>query len=437
MPPDVRAPTTQVTVTGPITQIVHDCHLDERDHSEPLSHSVHPRFNILSRQNWRGVGTCSNPRKSPHPVPCREPASSFMVPTDVEPDEKTEEEEIGADVHPRFHRSLRRKWTSVGALQPPPYDPIFTESTNDDRMEWETEERRADEFDRSEAAHSPPPSPSPSSGISWNWNEQTESTFAPLPCTTPSPTEGLLVGCTPHTTQLCSTSTRGGSKKPPDLSSTLSILDPLRSRSEGTEDNTHDVKRNIQQEENRSRDSAIVLDERRPFPSPKKGRKKTIDESEPEGKFEMKVEANTDPSSPYDFESVTLIVLSQNANTQKDTERRQVRTWHRASTSGRSKRQRSIVPTPDDAIAGPSHVATLRSSDPQHIKVQASALSSWLEDLATLCERADASVTSPHRNVLDGMNIIQHLDENMDEMENIKKELQNVRGETSPKCRHR
>ncbi|KAF8425015.1 hypothetical protein L210DRAFT_3509387 [Boletus edulis BED1] len=455
---NVHAPTTKVTVTTPITtQIVHDSDLHEpsprdagEEHdSESVFHSVHPRFNVSFRRSW-DVGTYSSGRTSPEPELCSGPASPFIVPTDIESEWNTDEEDINTEVHPRIHRSLGRHW------RPPPYDPGFAEFSNNDGIEWETEGRWVDEFDRSEMTRSPPPSLSPSSGISCSRDEEAGSAFAALPSTTPSPMEGLLVGCSPHTTRLCSTSTHGGLREPPDPSSaarsTLSILDPLRSQSESPETFNNLKSLLLVSEpqkkstplgeyptiifEKHSRDSAI-LDERRPFPSPKKGRKKSLGESESEGNVNMKVEGNSDPSSPYDFESVTLIVLSQKVNAEKEVEGRGVRARHNASTAGRSQEQRSIISTQDDAR--PSHAVSLRSSDPQHIKAQARALSSWLADLATLCERRDPSATSPHHNVnamcaclwlLDGMDIIRHLDKNMDEMEHIKKELRSVYGTT-------
>ncbi|KAF8432336.1 hypothetical protein L210DRAFT_3507522 [Boletus edulis BED1] len=332
-----------VTVTTPITtQIVHSSDLHEpsprdagEEHdSESVFHSVHPRFNISFRRSW-DVSTYSSRRTSPEPELCSGPASPFIVPTDIESEWNTDEEDINIEVYPRIHCSLGQHW------RPPPYDPGFAEFTNNDGIEWETEGRR----------HFHPPLRLP-------W----KACLLVAPHTLPD------CALRPHMGPLGNRLIRHQLLGPPcrywiHFAPNLSVQTTIRMTSHRSPETFNNLKSLLLVSEpqmkstpleKHSRDSAI-LDERRPFPSPKKGRKKSLGESESEGNVNMKVEGNSDPSSPYDFESVTLIVLSQKVNAEKEVE---------------------------------------------------------------------------GRGLLDGMDIIRHLDKNMDEMEHIKKELRSVYGTT-------
>ena len=104
-----------------------------------------------------------------------------------------------------------------------------------------------------------------------------------------------------------------------------------------------------------------------------KGTKKATEE---EGALEIQAVANTDPSSPYDFESVTLIIKSQKTDT-KGKQRANVK------RHGRHSSQKQIR-----SIAGTSHPGSpLAAEWHTDAHAQASSLLSWLVDLAALCDR--------------------------------------------------
>lgn len=107
--------------------------------------------------------------------------------------------------------------------------------------------------------------------------------------------------------------------------------------------------------------------------------------------FDIKAVKNTDPSSPYHFKSVSLIIKSQKTKVVKGK--------RRADGVGQARHKEITQPKPKPkprAIVQ-EHPSTLSVQDPSHeaweshedVRKRAETLLKWLDGLTALCETND------------------------------------------------